>query len=71
MKIKKFKDKPELKPCSNCGQKEKELSSIRIHTSNVNHRYQTSQRPWMNNYSMRLCGKCFKSFEKQLINIEI
>lgn len=70
-KIKDFKSAKELKPCCSCEKPFKELCSIRITTSNIAHRYKSSGRPFRNNYSLKLCEKCFKEFEKKLINIII
>ena len=70
-KIKDFKTAGELKACYSCEGLFKELCSIRITTSDTTHRYKTSNLPWRNHYSLKLCPKCFKRFEKALTNIII
>ena len=69
--IKDFKSYKEMKPCCSCEKPFKELCSIGIVTSNVTHRYKTSKRPWRTHYSLKLCPKCFKEFEKKIVNIVI
>jgi len=71
MKVKKFKTKEEYLNCKNCGRKENLLSSVKITTTNINYKYKESNIAWRNVHSMKLCKKCFNSFETQLINIEI
>jgi hypothetical protein len=70
-KIKDFKSAKELKPCFSCEKLFKDVCSIKIVTSDTTHRYKTSKRPWINHYSLKLCPKCFKEFEKKIVNIVI
>lgn len=51
-------------PCEICGKELKELSSIRWSTTDTSHRYVGSKRPFIMNYKVKVCPRCFKKTVK-------
>jgi len=72
MKLKKFKIKNKKAPliCTVCFKEFKKLSIINIYTSDSSRGYIGNGRPFVNNYRIRCCDRCFKrvvaSLEKSL-----
>jgi len=56
-------------PCSICGKEDYTQSSVKIHLTDTSRHYQGSGRPMVGHYSMKLCKKHYKRFEKGLEKI--
>jgi len=69
--LKKFKVKPKKieQICNICFKEFNELSSITIRTYNVSHCYKGSNRPFIMNYKIRCCPKCFTKLMDQINGI--